>query len=530
MIKKTPQEIWAEHQKCIEYNNYIELYDTVKENQNFFINKQWEGVCAPDLDKPVFNILKRIANLFVAMIVSDDISISLSAFNGREIPKLNVLFKVVEKEIEFIQEYAKVKTKNREILKNAAIDGDGCYYIYFDADEDIGQTAKGIIKFDVIDNINIEFANPICADVQAQPYIIIPIRETLEAVQKIANDNGIPQDKIAEIKTDSDDRAEYYNAPQMVTVLIKMWKENGTVRCIKTTQDVIIKEEFDTKYMLYPVAYISWEKVKNSYHGQALLTGLLPNQMFINKLYAMAMKYETDMAFPKKLYNINTIDEITNEVGAIGIDVDEGIDLRSQIVTESPSNMSPQVMQLIERVITDTKEWMGATNASLGNIRPDNKSAIIAVQQSAAVPLQLQEMAFYQFVEDYIRIIIDIMSVDYGKREVTFTDNGETVTGTFDFSQLKETKLKLNVDIGASSYYSEIDQTITMDNLFNKDIIDVETYVESIPEKRLNNKQKILDKLKERRAANSLVVTPGDNMDTLPPQGGFSMPEGGEIL
>ena len=54
----------------------------------------------------------------------------------------------------------------------------------------------------------------------------------------------------------------------------------------------------------------------------------------------------------------------------------------------------------------------------LGNVRPDNTSAIIAVQQAAAVPLELQKRAFYQFVEDYVRVMIEIMSVDYGTRIV----------------------------------------------------------------------------------------------------------------
>ena len=42
--------------------------------------------------------------------------------------------------------------------------------------------------------------------------------------------------------------------------------------------------------------------------------------------------------------------------------------------------MSSQVMQVIESLINYTKEMMGASDAALGNVKPDNTSAIIAVQ------------------------------------------------------------------------------------------------------------------------------------------------------
>ena len=55
VIKKTPDEIWEEYEKGKSYNNSIDLYDVVEKNENFFIGNQWEGLIAPDLDKPVLN-------------------------------------------------------------------------------------------------------------------------------------------------------------------------------------------------------------------------------------------------------------------------------------------------------------------------------------------------------------------------------------------------------------------------------------------------------------------------------------------
>ena len=73
MIFKKPSGIWQEYQKALQFNESIDLVEKVKNNENFFLGRQWEGVNAPDLDKPVFNILKRVVNYFIAMLVSDDI-------------------------------------------------------------------------------------------------------------------------------------------------------------------------------------------------------------------------------------------------------------------------------------------------------------------------------------------------------------------------------------------------------------------------------------------------------------------------
>ena len=67
--KTSPQEIWNEYGDGQSYNSSIELVDTVKRNEKFYTDDQWCGVNAPDLDKPVFNLLKRVVSFFISSIV-----------------------------------------------------------------------------------------------------------------------------------------------------------------------------------------------------------------------------------------------------------------------------------------------------------------------------------------------------------------------------------------------------------------------------------------------------------------------------
>ena len=62
-----------------------------------------------------------------------------------------------------------------------------------------------------------------------------------------------------------------------------------------------------------------WEKVKSCYHGQAVITGLVPNQVSINRLFAMTIRSVELNAFPKVIYNSTLIKNWSNKVGeAIG--------------------------------------------------------------------------------------------------------------------------------------------------------------------------------------------------------------------
>ena len=337
-----------------------------------------------------------------------------------------------------------------------------------------------------------------------------------------ARRNGMNPDEVV-----ADNESYYVNTEKdrdndYTTVVLKMWKEKGTVHIIKCTRNAVIKREADTEYKLYPLAWLSWETMKNCYHGISPLTGKIQNQIFVNKLYAMAMMYTTKMAFPKMLYDRTKIAAWDNRIGkAIGVAGNPNEALFSNFQS---ADMSNNVMNMVQSTITQTKEMMGASDAALGNVKPDNTSAIIAVQKAAGMPLDIQRMDFYNFVESCVRIFIEMMRVDYGTRCVTLTDNEGNVTKEeFDFGLLKNYALNLKIDIGQGSYWSELMQVQTLDSMMkNKIIPDALTYLEAVPEGYIKNKNKIVESIRQAQGAAGGMMGAGiDGMPEMP--GGQAM-------
>lgn len=523
-IKTDAPGIWKEYQKGRDYKEHIKLYSNVRKNEAFYIGDQWAGLNAPDLPKPVLNFLKRVVNVSYATIVSDDIAIS---FDPHERTGQNmILAKALVRQVERVLENAKIKPKNRDLLRNAAVDGDCCLYLRFNPDLETGQQAKGDIEAEVLENINVYFGNPYSGEVQKQPYIILAMRTMTEEVKDEARANAekgwnkLDEAAIRAIRPDQDENQgeEDDGDDRLTTKLIKLWKQEGTIWCEVSTEHAVIRRPWDTEQKIFPIAWMSWEKRKSSYHGQSMLTGLIPNQIQVNRLFAMLIRAVEMNAYPRVVYDPTKIQwnsDPGKNIEATQTGMSRISDAFSVIRGADVSN---QVMEIINSTINLTRDFMGINDAALGNVKPDNTSAIIATQQATAVPLEIQRLASFQMIEDIVRIMLDIMGAYYDQRDIWLGEGiaamdaeGNIVPAEegidpvtelpFDFSTLGTINYDLNVSIGASSYWSELMQMQTMDSLFQKGLIaDAVVYLESVPDKYLPNKDKIIDSLKQQQA------------------------------
>ena len=77
---------------------------------------------------------------------------------------------------------------------------------------------------------------------------------------------------------------------------------------------------------------------------------------------------------------------------------------------------------------------------------------------------------------------------------------GEILT-EFDFAVFKNMPMQMKLDVGASSYYSEIASIQTLDNLLMQNKITVVQYLERIPDGYIPDRRGLLNELKRQQSA-----------------------------
>lgn len=502
----TPESVWKEYSKCQGFNTQINLQDTVEENENFFIGKQWEGVISNGLPTPIFNFLKQITLFSVSSITSDNLKVNATPLVRTKETQDSA--DVLNHEFSSLFEHNKIGIRSREMMRNAAVDGDGCFYTYWDADAETGQKAKGAIVTELLENTRVYFGNANERDPQKQPFILIEKQMMVDEVKEKAEDPDSVQPDAGS--------GPFYTGDK-VTVLLKLFREDGTIHGYECTKNVVLRKEWDLGIRLYPIVWLNWDYVQDCYHGQALITGLIPNQIFVNKAYAMSEMSLLMSAFPKALYDKTRIDKWTNKVGeAIAV---KGGDVSGVAKYLEPAQISPQVSQFISQAVEHTRSFLGATSAALGDTRPDNTSAIIALQKASSVPSEITRQNYHEALEDLARIYMEFMAEYYGTRTVyvnagdLFDENmllfsgisaDEAVPVEFDFSVLKSQPMHIKLDVGASSYWSEVATAQTLDNLLQLGAIDLVDYLERIPDGYISKRQELLSKYR------GAAKTPGE--------------------
>lgn len=551
-MKEKVTKAWQWYEQGREYNSRLtpNQYDLVNTNIEFFAGNQWlhlpQTSAMAKLPKPTFNIIKRVVSLFVASLTSSSSSISfdeLSYYSGEAsgAPADRNVAAIATAEVQNLLEKFKMDYRIREALFDGAQTGDYCAHFYWDANAVPYGGAfgdyRGEIQMEMVDGINVMFGNPNVANVEKQPYILIVGRDT---VANLEEERKAHADDVSSGEIGSDSEffdmagsggktelaADGENGKALFLYLYE--KKNGTVYVTKATKSCVIYEDVNTGLSRYPIAWGNWEKQKNQYHGRALVTGIIPNQIFINTMFAMVMRHLQLMGFPKTVYNADLISQWSNEVGqAIGVrGLMPGQNISQVAYNLQPADMSNQIIMAIDKAVGYTKDCLGATDAQLGNVKPDNTSALMVLQSSAEVPLENTRAGLYEWLEDVGGILLDMIGTYYGKRPLAHDRTLEEpqldaagmpiidqttgllqtnkvtrrVLEPYDFAQFKNLWFNVRVNAGATTYYSEIAMVQTLDNLRRDGTLEIVDYLERIPDKLIPRKAELIAGIKKRIA------------------------------
>lgn len=509
-IKET--SIWTLYEKGRNFHRLTGIYSDTDRNYRMYNGNQWEGAKLGDVEPVQKNFIKPIVKYKCSVIHDNLYAIVFSSQNYE-----NQLFqKEAERYCDMLNGYAsklwekdKMNYKGRRITKDAAINDEGIIYVDFDR-ENMTPVHEIIKKNDIY------YGNENDDEIQLQPYILIRKRLPVVNAIDLALRSGMSEDKISYIIGDNDTFEESGDAAKeevddMVTIVYKMYKEDGTVHFSAATRWVEIIEDADLGISLYPIAHFVWEEKEGSARGEGEVRYLIPNQIEVNKTEmrrAIAVKHQ---AFPQKVADVSKISNPSalNTTGGIikskGLTVD---DVRKIVATIPPAQMSPDVKQLQEDLINVTRELAGAGDIATGNVNPESASgrAILAVQQASQSPMTEQKESYKQFIEDIARIDLEYLvaySEDGINMEETVTDpySGQEYVQTVIVPQsvLKQLKATVKVDVTPKGVYDRFAMEQTMENFlmqgfFNPQrIAEFEAYVKALPDDSVAPKQRLME-------------------------------------
>lgn len=509
-IKETP--IWELYEKGRNYHRRTGIYVDTDRNYRMYNGNQWEHAKLGDVEPVQKNFIKPIVKYKVSVIHDNLYAICYSSQNY-ENPQFQ---KEAQRYCDLLNGYArrlwekdKMDFKGRRVTKDAAINDEGIIYVNFDRE-------NMMPVHEIVKKNDIYYGNENDDDIQAQPYILIRKRMPVLNAIELALNEGMSESKIPFIIGDTDNFEESGEAAKieldnMVTVVYKMYKQNGTVHFSIATRWVDIAEDVDTGLSLYPIAHFVWEEKEGSARGEGEVRYLIPNQIEVNRTEVrrvLTVKYQ---AYPQKVVDISKISnpQALNTVGGTIRTNGQAVDDVHKIVgTIPPAQMSPDVKQLQEDLIQVTRELAGAGDIATGQINPESASgrAILAVQQASQSPMTEQKESYKNFIEDLARIDLEylvVYSEDGVNMEETVTDpmTGEEYVQMVNVPQtvLQQLQATVKIDVTPKGVYDRFAMEQTMENFllngfFNPQrVAEFEAYVKALPDDSVAPKQDLLE-------------------------------------
>lgn len=503
-------DIWQLYEKGRNYHRLTGIYTDTDRNYRMYNGNQWEHANLGGIEPTQQNFIKPIVKYKISVIHDNLYAINYSSLNFE-----NQKFRSqAERYCKLLNGYAariweqdKMDFKGRRLTKDAAINDEGIIYVDFDREK--MKPVNEIVKKN-----DVYYGNENDDDIQNQPYILVRKRMPVVNAVELALSKGMSEDKITLIVGDNDNFEESGEAAKdeldnMVTVVYKMYKKDGTVHFSAATRYVEITEDVDLGISLYPVAHFVWEEKEGSARGEGEVRCLIPNQIEVNRTLMRRVLTAKSQAYPYKVVDITKIknpDALDTVGGTLQVSSQITDDVRKIVATIPPAQMSQDVVQLQQELISVTRELAGAGDTATGQVDPEAASgrAILAVQQASQAPMTEQKESYKNFIEDIAKIWLEFLTA-YSENGVNleeeFTDpnTGKEAVRIVNVPKVAMEQLQatVKIDVTPKSVYDRFAQERTIENLLLNGLLsaqrlpELKAYVEALDDDSVAPKLKL---------------------------------------
>jgi len=475
---KDATALYAETEQLADLQRRLGIDSETETAYRFYEGDQWAGLESGGEKMPVYNFIAPVIRYKTATVAMNSIAITYSAPTG-DTALQNVCAELTRQAL-VLWERNKMETKCWEAVKSAMISGDSYLYFY-----------DGDGSCQVIDRTDVFFADETQRDINKQTAVYIRERKPVSKLREEALKNGVSKEIALTILADSEQGT---NDRDKCTGYLKMWLVGKDLHFTRFTKTVVYQpEQVIAGLGCYPIVSLVYGVRRGLCRGMGEVTPMIPNQIEVNRNLARRLLNAKLTAYSRLVYASDRIQNpgALTEVGT-AIEVDGGgvSTIKDAVCYLTPSSMSPDAKLLSDELLTVSKELAGAGDAALGHIDPSTASgsAIIAVRDQAALPLNEQVARFRQFAEDIAFIWYRLWSV-YG-------------VGDIDKKLLLRAIPDIRVDIANASPFSKYAREQALERLFSMGHITFEEYVEALDDDSSAPKSKLGNIIKKRGEVN----------------------------
>lgn len=523
--------IWEKYRKASNFQDENAIIKKSNKCWKMYLGDQWYGLDNTE-GLPVVNFVEPVVNYKISTVCKNVMTAHYSDIEGNA--EYNDIYEKLNSNFVSNWERGHMDTVAWQTLKAAAIVGDG--YTYWGTED--------LTKTQVIPCTSVLLGDEQQPEIQKQPYIMIRERLFVDDVKAMALANGIEPEKVADITSDDENEfqignnkdLDYDNDDGKILSVLYFEKKDGVVWTGRAVEGL----EYEPLHIMapskngvplpdkglksYPIANLIWQDIPNSARGQGEVIKLIPNQVEVNKTYARRAIATKMYAYPRMAYMANSIKnpEDLDKVGvAIGMNEGStGQSIQQLISYLMPASSSPDAKTLSDDLMQTSRDLAGAGDTSMGQIDPTRVSgtAIVAIQDQAALTLNEQVAKYKQYVEDIAKLWFDLL-IAYNpngipiKREMTSEEEEEATQGGQIMltpeekmvsdkimpDELEKLRPEVKVDVSSNSQWSKNDEQTADDNLLANGHITFEEYVELIPDGGILQKNLLQEIIKKRQ-------------------------------
>ena len=476
--------LWRDYENGLSYQSSSGMAKNIPQFVNFYEGRQWAAPTknTKNMPRPVINIIKMICRNKRSAILSTPVRIVYKSDNPTaNVEKFNDFADYIQKEY------------GQDMLDKRAIDdsvkkGSYFYHYYWDS-EAVGKEGnrEGGLRCEIIDPLNIFFADPTETDEQKQKWILIASREEVSSVREKCDNDVDPELIVPDEERSGNYGKTEQEGSSLVTVLTRYFRKNGEVYCEKGTRNTIINRAFPispdveaagrelgfdsedgsgasragredaeggipadapnnslpddagreekplmsgrNRAYLYPVVVGNYEKREKSIYGLGEVEGLIPNQKAINFNIAMSLLNTQEIAWGKYVVLPGALGSqaISNEPGQVLTDY-SGTGNGIKKMTEQTIQSAP--MALVESILSMTRSVTGSTEIMTGETIGANMSgaAIAQLQSTAQQPIEELRETFFLVKEKQGRVLAQFFKQFYAEKEFTYTSEEPVIS------------------------------------------------------------------------------------------------------